>query len=624
LELEGNFKPGLAIIIYETGGNVMNSNSNKSLPRRDEIDPKYMWRLDHIYATDSDWEKDFNIVKELSGEIQKYKGTLGQSADSLLECLKLRDKLLSITEKLFVYAKMRRDEDNSNHVYQALTDRAMAMYANVGASIAFINPEIVAMDEKVLEDFINSSSELQVYRHFIDDILREKKHTLSKEQEELLALAGEIARAPQDIFTMLNNADLKFPFIKDEDGQEVELTKERYISFLESKDRRVREDAYNALYSVYRKYQNTFASTLSNNIKKDIFFARARNYNSNIESYLSEDNVSVEVYDNLIKTVENNLHLLHRYVDIRRKVLGLEKLCMYDIYVPLVKEPTKNIEYSDAYSLVVESLSVLGEDYVEHLKEAYESGWIDVFENQGKTGGAYSWGSYLTHPYVLLNYQGTLKDVFTIAHEMGHAMHTYYTNKTQPYVYSEYKIFVAEVASTVNELLFTDYMLKNTKSKEEKAYLLNSLLEEFRGTLFRQTMFAEFEKIIHNMAENGQALTAHTLCDIYAGLNRKYFGENVIVDDKIAMEWARIPHFYTSFYVYKYATGLSAAVALSESILKEGESAVKRYIEFLSSGDSDYPVELLKKAGVDLTTPAPVEGALKKFGSILDEFESLL
>ncbi len=598
--------------------------TNKALPKRSEIDDGSKWKLENIYPDNNEWERDYNKIKELLSEIKKFNGTLEKSADNLLDCLKLRDRLLSIGEKLFVYARMKRDEDNTNPVYQALTDRAMALVTNLNAEISFIEPEIISMDESVLKEYIDRKSELQIYRHFFDDILRQKKHTLSQREEELLALTSEIAQAPADIFLMLNNADIKFPFIKDENGEMVELTKGRYIKFLESTDRRVRKDAYESLYSVYEKFQNTFAASLSNSIKKDLFFAKVRKYNSSLDASLNYDNISTDVYDNLIKTIDDNLHLLHRYVDIRKKAMGLEKLYMYDLYVPVVKEPINYIDYQKACSIVEKGLYPLGPEYLNYLKQAFCSGWIDVYENEGKTSGAYSWGTYLTHPYVLLNFQSSIKDVFTIAHELGHALHTFYANKTQPYVYSEYRIFVAEVASIVNEFLIMDYLLKNSKNKEEKAYLLNNHLEDFRGTLFRQTMFAEFEKIIHDSMSRGEALTCDALSDKYSGLNKKYYGDSVIVDDEISMEWARIPHFYTSFYVYKYATGFSAAASLSKQIIEEGEPAVKRYIKFLGSGGSDYPLDLLKTAGVDLTTPAPIEDTLKKFESILEEFEAML
>lgn len=600
------------------------SEKGKTLPKRDEIDPKYKWNLEDIYKSDAQWEDDFKKVKELSGEISKLRGTLSQGARVLLDCLKLADDLMSLNDKLFVYAKMRRDENNSNATYQALTDRAMALSTEVYAASSYIVPEIIAIPETQLKDYLQKEKELAVYKSYIDELLRQKKHILSEKEEELLALSSEISHAAKDIFTMFNNADIRFPFIKDEDGEEVELTKGRYISFLESKDRRVREDAFHALYSSYNKNRNTLAAMLLSNIKKNKFYANVRKYGSALESSLDSDNISTDVYDSLIKTVNDNLHLMQRYLKLRKKALKLDELHMYDLYVPIVDQPKKNILYGDAVSMVEEGLKPLGDEYLGYLRKGLEGGWVDVFENQGKTSGAYSWGAYKTHPYVLLNYQGTINDVFTLAHEMGHALHSFYTNKTQPYIYSEYKIFVAEVASTLNESLLMHYLLQKTTDRQERAYLLNHHLEEFRGTIFRQVMFAEFEKTVHAKTEQGEALTTDSLCSIYRELNTRYFGSEIIVDEDIDIEWARIPHFYNSFYVYKYATGFSAAISLANQILTEGKPAVDRYINFLRSGGSDYPLELLKKAGVDLSTPKPVQDALKDFEKTLEELEKLI
>jgi len=595
-----------------------------SLPKREEIDEKYKWRLEDIYPSIEAWEEDFAKARLNNEKILEYRGTLSQGPERLLECLKFCDEMMALNDKIFVFARMRRDEDNSNPVFQALTDRAIVLLTEASAAVSFIEPEIISMDEEKLKSWINENSGLKVYSHYFDEILRQKAHILSEKEEELLALAGEIAHAPSDIFSMLNNADLKFPYIKDENGNETELTKGNYIRMLESRDRRVRKDAFHALYGTYRKFGNTLAASLSSNLKKNRFFATVRKYDSCIQKALDADNVSVDVYNNLIATVNKNLHLLDRYLKLRKKALKLDELHMYDLYVPIVEETRKNISYAEALELVKEGLKPLGDQYICDLDNAFKSGWIDVFENQGKTSGAYSWGAYLTHPYVLLNYQGTINDVFTIAHEMGHALHSYYTNKTQPYVYSEYKIFVAEVASTVNESLLMKHMLNNTDDKKEKAYLLNHYLEEFRGTLFRQTMFAEFEKIIHEKMEAGEALTQREFERIYRDLNLKYFASQVTVDSDIDMEWARIPHFYTSFYVYKYATGISAATSLAQQILTEGKPAVDRYMNFLSSGGSDYPLNLLKKAGVDLTSPGPIEDAMKVFEDTLNELEKLV
>ena len=602
----------------------MSGSKSKKLPGRDEIDAKYKWVLEDIYENNEKWEEDFEKVRKLSEDIKKFKGTLGESDARLLECLRLCDDMLSMNEKVFVYARMRKDEDNSNATYQALADRAATLSTEVYASVSFMVPEIISIPEERLLGFLDKNEELQLYRHFINDILRQKKHTLSEREEEILALSSEIAQTSRDVFTMFNNADIKFPNIRDENGEEVELTKGRYIRFLESKDRRVRKDAFHSLYSTYKKFENTLAASLIGNIKKNRFYSSVRKYGSCLEASLDSDNISVDVYDNLIETVNKNLPLLHRYLRLRRKALKLDELHMYDLYVPIVAEPKEDIPYEEALKMVEKGLQPLGNQYIGYLKKGFESGWIDVYESQGKTGGAYSWGAYKTHPYVLLNYQNTINDVFTLAHEMGHALHSYYTNKTQPYIYSEYKIFVAEVASTVNESLLMQHLLKNTQDKTEKAYLLNHYLEEFRGTVFRQVMFAEFEKIIHAKVEQGEALTAETLSKIYYDLNLKYFGAEVTVDEDIAMEWARIPHFYTSFYVYKYATGFAAATSISQQILNEGRPAVERYINFLSSGGSDYRLELLRKAGVDLSTPEPVQDALNVFGEVLDELEKLI
>ncbi len=602
----------------------MAENKSSRLPKREEIDSRYKWKLEDIYKNTELWEEDFKKARSLSREILKYKGRLAESADTLSACLKLCDELTSTNDMVFVYSKMKRDEDNSNHVYQALADRAMSLSTEVYAAISFIVPEIISIPENTLKGFINANKELQLYRQHINEILRQKKHILSDSEEQLLAMSSEISHAPKDIFTMFNNADIKFPVIKDENGEDIEVTKGRYIKFLESKDRRVRQDAFHALYSSYGSTRNTLASTLSSNVKKNRFYATVRKYNSSLEASLDSDNISTGVYDSLIDTINKNLGLLHRYLKLRKKALKLDELHMYDLYVPIVDQPKKSILYEDALKLVEKGLQPLGSEYMGYLKQGLTSGWIDVFENEGKTSGAYSWGAYKVHPFVLLNFQGTINDVFTIAHEMGHALHSFYTNKTQPYIYSEYKIFVAEVASTVNESLLMNQMLSDTQDKKERSYLLNHYLEEFRGTVFRQVMFAEFEKIIHSKVEQGEALTPQEFCSIYTDLNSRYFGSEVVIDEDIAMEWSRIPHFYNSFYVYKYATGFSAATSLSQQILKEGAPAVSRYINFLSSGGSDYPLELLKKAGVDLSTPKPVQDALNVFENILAELEGLV
>lgn len=598
--------------------------NQQKLPKRSEQDPEYQWRLEDIYESNEAWKKDVDRVKELLAALMPMKGALGESSEKLFQCLKLQDELTSIHDKVLVYARMRRDENNNDPLYQDLTETAFSLSTEVGAKLSFITPEIIGLPDGQLENFLNENKILAVYRFFLEELLRQKKHILSAREEEIMALSSEMARSPSDTFTMFNNADIKFPFIKDEQGQDVELTKGRYIRFLESANRDVRKQAYEAMYNTYSKMKNTLGATLSGNIKKNRFYATVRSYPSSLELSLDQDNVPVQVYDSLIDTIHKNLPLLQRYLKLRKKILKLEDLRMYDLYCPIVSDIDRHIPYQQAVEMVKEGLKPLGNQYIEDLSAGLDSSWIDVYENEGKTSGAYSWGAYATHPYVLLNYQGTINDVFTLAHEMGHAMHTFYTNKTQPYVYSGYKIFVAEVASTVNESLLMHHLLETTQKKEERAYLLNHYLEEFRGTMFRQVMFAEFEKMIHGKAEKGESITINELCTLYKGLNDKFFGVEVAVDDLIAMEWARIPHFYTSFYVYKYATGFSSAVSLTSQILREGEPAVERYLNFLKSGSSDYPLELLKKAGVDLTTPRPVQDALDVFGKTLDELEAVL
>ncbi|SNX52702.1 oligoendopeptidase F [Thermoanaerobacterium sp. RBIITD] len=596
---------------------------DKKLKDRKDIDDKYKWRLEDIYANDEDWNKDYDNVKKLINDILNYKGKI-KDENALLDVLKLNEEISMITEKLFVFSRMKRDEDNGNGKYQALADKAMRLSIEVSSATSFIVPEILSIDESTLKSYIDKNKDFSVYRHFLEDLLRYKPHTLSESEEMILAESGIMAEAPGNVFRMLDNADIRFPVIKDEDGNEVEITHGNYIKFMESKDREVRKNAFNALYSVYKSFVNTYASTTDSNVKKDIFYSRMRNHKSSLEASLFDDNVPKEVYDNLINTIHEKIDLLHRYVALRKRMLKLDEIHMYDLYVPLVKDYDKEYKYEDALEIVIKGLSPLGDEYINILKDGFNSHWIDVYENRGKTSGAYSWGAYGTHPYVLLNYQGKLNDVFTIAHEMGHSLHTYYSNKTQQYINSQYRIFVAEVASTCNEAILMNYLLENATDKNEKLYLLNHYLEEFKGTIYRQVMFAEFEKFTHEEAEKGESLTPEKLCRKYHELNKYYYGNDIVVDDGIDYEWERIPHFYTSFYVYKYATGFSAAIALSQMILNEGKPAVDRYKEFLKSGGSDYPLNLLKKAGVDLTTKEPILNALNVFKSLLDEIDGLI
>jgi len=600
------------------------SERKNELKERQDIDIKYIWDLESMYGTDEKWEEDFMRVKNLSKEVEKYIGKVGENSKSLLEILDLKSQISRASENVFVYAKMRLDEDSRNDRYQALTDRANSLMVEAEERMSFITPEILMINEDTLKNYIEKEEGLQLYKQYLDEIVRRRKHILSPKEEGLIAQVGELANAPQNTFSMLNNADIKFPSIKDENGEEVEITHGRFVPLLESKDRRVRMDVFQGLYGTYSKYRNTFATTLNSNVKKNIFYSKVRKYNSAREASLNVNNVPVEVYDNLIKAVHDNLDLMHKYMRLRKKALGVEELHMYDLYTPIVKDIEIKMNFEEGKDVVLKGLEPLGREYIDALNEGFSSRWIDVYENRGKRSGAYSWGTYDSKPYVLLNYQDTLDNVFTLAHEMGHSLHSYYSKKHQPYIYGGYSIFVAEVASTANEALLMDYMLKNAKTKGEKLYLLNHYLEQFRGTVFRQTMFAEFEKTIHEEVERGGSLTADYLSKKYKELNQKYYGDDIVIDDEVAMEWARIPHFYYNFYVFQYATGFSAAVTLSQKILNEGENAVEKYLGFLNSGNSDYPINVLKKAGVDMTSPEPVDKALKLFGKLLDEMEKLL
>lgn len=589
------------------------------LPKREEIPLQYRWDLERIYATDEAWEQDFARVQALLPQLEAYQGTLGQSVAQLLGCLKLRDQILQLTETLYSYAHMRKDEDNTVSRYQALNDRAVGLWSRVGAAVSFITPEVLAIPDEVLNGFLAAEPELQVYRFHLEDMRREREHVRSPEVEALLAEVSEVAHAPGLIFSMLDNADMKFPTIKDDEGNEVELTKGRYLRFMESQNREVRKAAFTALYSGYRERLNTIAATLASSVKRDVFYARARRYGSSLEAALFRNNIPVSVYHNLIATVRKNLPVLHKYMKVRKQLLGLDELHMYDIYVPLIKGVDWKVPYDEAAATVVEALRPLGEEYISALQEGVRSRWVDVYETRGKTSGAYSGGAYATMPYILLNHQDNVDSMFTLAHELGHSLHSYFTRKSQPFVYGDYTIFVAEVASTLNEALLTDHLLKKIEDPQLRRYLINHQLDTIRGTLFRQTMFAEFELIIHERVERGEALTAEVLSEIYRELNVAYQGPEVVLDEEIAMEWARIPHFYRAFYVFQYATGISAATALAQQILAEGQPAVERYLNFLRGGSSDYSINLLQKAGVDMTSPEPVQRTLDLCSRLIDE-----
>ncbi|ARA97483.1 MULTISPECIES: oligoendopeptidase F [Geobacillus] len=603
---------------------VEENKAKKSLPSRSEIPVEETWRLEDIFPTDDVWEQEFQQVKAMIPKISEYKGRLGESPEVMYEALQYQDEVSMRLGKLYTYAHMRYDQDTTNSFYQGLDDRAKGLYSEASSAMAFIVPEILAIDEAVLRSFLEQYEPLRLYEHALDEITRQRPHVLSAEEEALLAQAAEVMQATSSTFSALNNADLTFPTIRDENGDEVEVTHGRFIRFLESTDRRVRRDAFHAVYHTYEKFQNTFANTLAGTVKKDNFFARVRRYKSAREAALDANNIPESVYDNLIATIHEHLPLLHRYVRLRKSVLGLDELHMYDLYTPLVQDVKMEVTYDEAKQYMLDGLAPLGEEYVSIIKEGLENRWVDVRENKGKRSGAYSSGAYGTHPYILLNWQDNVNNLFTLVHEFGHSVHSYYTRKTQPYPYAHYSIFVAEVASTCNEALLNDYLLKTIDDEKKRLYLLNHYLEGFRGTVFRQTMFAEFEHLIHLKAQEGEALTAQTLTSLYYDLNKKYFGDDMVVDEEIGLEWARIPHFYYNYYVYQYATGFSAATALSKQILEEGEPAVKRYIEFLKAGSSDYPIEVLKKAGVDMTSAEPIRQACQVFAEKLEEMERLL
>ncbi|KGP74348.1 oligoendopeptidase F [Pontibacillus yanchengensis] len=596
----------------------------KELPKRDEIPEERTWRLEDIFSNDEEWNEEFEAVKQLTPSITEYQGKLHESADTLYNLLTLQDEVANRVGKLFTYAHMRYDQDTTNSHYQEMNTRAENLLTQVGSAMSYIDPEILAMEEGTVEQFISEKEELKLYEKALNEITRQRPHTLSEKEEALLAKASEVMANPTQTFGALNNADLTFPTIQDEEGNDVDLTHGRYIRFLQSKDRSVRKQAFEAMYETFGNFKNTFSTTLSGSVKKHNFSASVRNYESARHAALDNNNIPEKVYDNLVEAVNDRLPALQRYVDLRKEVLGVDELHMYDLYADLVQDVDMDIPYEQAQELVLKGLEPLGDEYVNIVKEGYKNRWIDVEENKGKRSGAYSSGTYGTNPYILMNWQNNLNNLFTLAHELGHSLHSYYSAANQPYRYGSYSIFVAEVASTCNEALLNDYLLKETEDEKKKLYLLNHFLEGFRGTVFRQTMFAEFEHDIHKREQNGEALTADKLTELYHDLNQKYFGNNIVVDDEIGLEWARIPHFYYNYYVYQYATGYSAATALASQILKEGDDAVSRYKDFLKAGSSDYPIEVLKHAGVDMTSKQPIEEALDVFEEKLAEFEKLI
>lgn len=597
--------------------------SEERIPKRSEVPEQFKWALEDIYATDEKWAEDLQKLKTMPERIAAFKGRLSESADTLYDFMQLSDEISVLCDSLGNYAQRRSDEDTANAKYQGFIGQLMNAYVAVNSAGSFETPEIISIEEDKLQKFYEDKPELKLYKRALDKLRRKKAHILSEAEEKILALTGEMGQSPENIYSMFSDADLRFPDAVDKDGKTHQVTHGSYIPLVQSEDRVLRKSAFESMYGTFDKFKNTCAATLSAQIKSVNFYAKARKYDSSLEAALDGTEVPVSVYKNLIEAVHDNMHYMYDYVALRKKLLGVDELHFYDLYTPVVPDADMKITFEEAKETVLKALAPMGEDYLAILKEGFENRWIDVYENEGKTSGAYSAGARV-HPYVLLNHKDTLNCMFTLAHEMGHAIHSYLSNKNQPVVYSDYVIFVAEVASTCNEALLMQYLLKNTEDKKQRAYLINYFLEQFRTTLYRQTMFAEFELKINEMAAAGESLTAEGLNELYGELNKHYFGDGIVLDDEIKLEWARIPHFYYDYYVYQYATGYSAAIALSQRILKYGEPAVKDYIGFLKGGCSTDPISLLKGAGVDMATTQPINEALAMFGELVKEMEEAM
>ena len=596
----------------------------KKLALREEIDDKFKWKIEDMVESDEAFEKSLEELKGKVSKFKDFKGTLAESRESLLAYLKFDDEFFCEGERLYVYANQKLHEDLSVSKYQKYAGDIQNVLVMAYSEDSFARPELLSMDEKTLREYMEGDGDIKIYHKLLSDLLDEKEHVLSFECEEILAKAGRFDNAGQDIYSMFNGADIDFPEIKDENGDSVKLSNGRYVKYLESTNREVRKDAFAAMYKTYGALNNTIAAMFNSSLSKSAFYSDVRKYKSSRDMYLTGNHIPEEVYDNLIDVVHETMPLMYKYLELRKKALKLDELHMYDLYAPMAANVDNSYSYDEAKTIVKDALSVMGDEYISHLEAGFNDGWIDVYENKGKRSGAYSWGCYGVHPYVLLNYSGNLNSVFTLAHEMGHAIHTYYSNENQEYINASYKIFVAEVASTCNEALLINYLLNKTTDKNERIFLINYFLEQFKGTLYRQTMFAEFEKIVHEKADQGLTLTADELNEIYYDLNKLYFGDGIVIDDDIKYEWSRIPHFYNAFYVYQYATGFSAAIALSKKILNEGESAVEDYKKFLKGGCSKDPIDLLKIAGVDMSKKEPIIEALNVFEELLNEMEELL
>lgn len=593
------------------------------IPARADVPEKDKWAIQDLFATDDDWRAALAKAKEFIPRITAFRGRLAESGAALLSFFRLDDEISLAFDALVHYAQRRSDEDTRVAAYQEMVSQVTRFAVEIQSAAAFETPELLAISDEDMNRLYAEAPELELYRLNIDRIRRRREHVLSDKEEAILAAAGEMAASPDDIYSMLNDADLKFPDAVDKDGNKHPVTHGTFIPLMQSYDRVLRKSAFDSLYSVYGQFRNTSAATLSAQLKQLLFFSNVRKYPSTLDAALDGNEVPTEIYRNLIDAVHRSFAPMYRYVALRKKLLGVDELHMYDLYVPVVDGVEMKFTFEEAKEIALKALAPLGEDYLNLLREGFANGWIDVYENEGKRSGAYSAGARV-HPYVLLNFKGTLDDVFTLVHEMGHSIHSYLSNKTQPTAYQDYVIFVAEVASTCNEALLMEYLLSVTTDKKERAYLINHFLEQFRGTLYRQTMFAEFELAANEMTQRGEGTTAEALCAMYEKLNEQYFGPEMNVDEEISLEWARIPHFYYDYYVYQYATGYAAAIALSRRILRKGEAAVKDYLGFLSGGCSADPITLLRGAGVDMASPKPVEDATKLFDEMISEMEKIL
>jgi oligoendopeptidase F len=601
----------------------MGSADTKNIPQRSDIEDKYKWDLSDLYESDQAWEEDFKKVQDMLTKAKGFTGRLAESPQVLFDCLKLRTDISKICDNLHFYARRNADLDHRVSKYQSMTDKAAMLISQAGAAFSFVEPELLQIEDNRLKEMASEFPDKNLYDFYIKELIRSREHIRSAEIEELLAQSILVARGPANVFTMLNDADMTYPSIKDEDGNEVQITKQRYAKFMESPDQRVRKDAHEALFSSYESHVNTISASLSASINTDIFYSRARRYESSLHQALDAINVPVEVYHSLLDTTEKNLEGLHKWMEIRRKILKLDKLYPYDLMCPLFPEENYEVSYEDAVKEVTQAIETLGEEYTKNLKNAFESNWVDVYETQGKASGAYSSSNYSTHPVVLMNYNDTIDNMFTLAHEMGHCMHSFYSNKNQPYPKAQYTIFVAEVASTLNEGLLLQHLLKKVTDDKKKLFLLNQHIDNTFGTYFNQVLYARFELMIHETVERGEALSPDLMNEMWDELTRKYYGEALTMDEYTKYKWARIPHFYYTYYVYQYSTSYAASQAILDKFLKGEEGIVDQYLQLLSSGGSDYPINQLKTCGVDMTTPEPFEATIKLFEEQINEVEKL-